>query len=98
MHFIWDNIPLTKQYFTAFYCHFILIMNIYVFMSILTVPINYMIVLAGTYKSRGHNKVVFLSCRRNNALSGGYFGLVFTLRGKLHQLGSPNLQDIFVGG
>ena len=44
--------------------------------------------------------------------SGGYFGLVFTtppmphihifgvkaLRGKLHQLGSPNLQDIFIGG
>ena len=46
--------------------------------------------------------------------SSGYFGLVFstlpplrvereifsvnTLRGKLHQLGSPNLQDIFIGG
>ena len=42
--------------------------------------------------------------------SGGYFGLAFAtpprvenfginaLRGKLHQLGSPNLQDIFIGG
>ena len=43
--------------------------------------------------------------------SGGYFGLVFAmppprvdifgvnaLRGKQQQLGSPNLQDIFVGG
>ena len=42
--------------------------------------------------------------------SGGYFGLAFTtpprveilgvnaLRGKRHQLGSPNLQDIFIGG
>ena len=41
--------------------------------------------------------------------SGGYFGLVFAtppprvevfgvnaLRGKLHQLGSPNLQEIFI--
>ena len=43
--------------------------------------------------------------------SGGYFGLVFAtpppyrenfgvnaLRGKLLQLGSPNLQDVFIGG
>ena len=43
--------------------------------------------------------------------SDGYFGLAFAtpslrveifgvnaLRGKLHQLGSPNLQDIFIGG
>ena len=46
--------------------------------------------------------------------SGGYFGLAFAMppppprvreifgvnavRGKLHQLGSPNLQDIFIGG
>ena len=44
--------------------------------------------------------------------SGGYFGLVFAmaprpsveifginaLRGKLHQLGLPNLQDIFIWG
>ena len=42
--------------------------------------------------------------------TGGYFGLTFTtppphieifgvnaLRGKLHHLGSPNLQDIFIG-
>ena len=45
-------------------------------------------------------------------VSGGYFGLnsiryiaacreifgVNALRGKLHQLGSPNLQDIFIAG
>ena len=42
--------------------------------------------------------------------SSGYFGLAFAtpprreifgvnaVRGKLHQLGSPNLQDIFLGG
>ena len=42
--------------------------------------------------------------------TGGYFGLAFTtppcveifgvntLGGKLHQLGSANLQDIFIGG
>ena len=41
--------------------------------------------------------------------SDGYFGLafatpppscveIFALIGKLHQLGSPNLQDVFLGG
>ena len=33
--------------------------------------------------------------------SGGYFGLAFALnalRGKQQQLGSPNLQDVFIGG
>ena len=53
-----------------------------------------------------------ISCQCQNLLyppeaSGGYFGLalatrreifgVNALRGKLHQLGSPNFQDIFIG-
>ena len=41
--------------------------------------------------------ILWFSVRYTTAAAHRDFG-VDALRGKLHQLGSPNLQDIFIGG
>ena len=45
----------------------------------------------------GMRRILWFSVRYSAAARREIFG-VNALRGKLHQLGSPNLQDFFIGG
>ena len=60
--------------------------------NIQTVPVLSFIVFTG-----GIRWILWFSVRYAAAVRRAIFG-VNALRGKLHQLGSPNLQDIFIGG